>query len=239
MTETAPSPLDQEPIRAVLRQLLEAHELATIAGKDLWEFAVEITTLAHLGASHSQIRWLITEGLVEAQAETTNEVDRRRTFRKLHSLAMPQHTCLLLTARGRKTTTQLRHDPLRPAIDRASVANSKDPYALDRPQWDSQRRQLRFKGQLVKGYRVPAPMQEAILAAFEAAGWPHCIVGPVDEDHALAPKQRLPNTIRALNRSQSRLVLRFHGDGTGSRVCWALLPSGSPRSYPNQPSIVH
>jgi hypothetical protein len=232
MTDSVPSPLDQEPIPAVMRQLLEACQLAATSRKDSWQFAVEITTLTHLKVSYSQIRWLIAEGLVEAQVETTNAATRRRTYRKLHSLALPERTCLVLTDRGQQAAAQVQHEPNRPPIDGASEANSNNLRASDRPRWDAQRRQLRFKGQLVKAYRVPAPKQEAILAAFERAGWPHCIADPLDEAREQPPKQRLPNTIRALNRCQSRPSLRFHGDGTGSRICWAVTSKRSRAVVP-------
>jgi hypothetical protein len=218
-----PTLLDSESVRAVLVRLVEAQDMAVAFHKNPWEFAVELASLTTLDVNHSQIRWLISEGLVEPRVETISGTARRRTFRKLHSLALPERTCLVLTDCGQQAAARIAPDLHRAPIDRPSGTGSSEPPAPDRPHWDAQRRQLSFQGQLVKVFRVPAPNQEAILAAFEEAGWPHCVADPLESKADQVAKQRLPNTIRALNRCQSRPSLRFHGDGTGSRICWGVV----------------
>jgi hypothetical protein len=102
----------------------------------------------------------------------------------------------------------------------AEFADSRRAKAV--PDWDAVRRRLCFKGEIVKAFRVPAPNQEAVLNAFEQAQWPACIDNPLDHcDHAGA--HQLQQTIRALNRARARAVLRFRGDGTGTRVCWDVI----------------
>jgi hypothetical protein len=89
------------------------------------------------------------------------------------------------------------------------------------PVWDSERRELRFRNRLVKRYRVPAPNQELILAAFQEEGWPNCIDDPLhpgDQD----PQRRLQATVKSLNRNQVAPLLRFRGNGNGDRVCWGV-----------------
>ena len=46
--------------------------------------------------------------------------------------------------------------------------------ANDRPVWDAQQRELRFRGVCLVRYTDPAPMQEHLLGVFQDADWlPH------------------------------------------------------------------
>ena len=55
---------------------------------------------------------------------------------------------------------------------------------------------------LVKRFKVPAPNQEMILAAFEEESWPVRIDDPLPVHPCLAAKRRLHETITSLNRHQ-------------------------------------
>jgi hypothetical protein len=48
-----------------------------------------------------------------------------------------------------------------------------------KPQWDGQKRELRYGGQLLKRYHVPAANQEILLAALEEVGWPERMDDPL------------------------------------------------------------
>ena len=65
-------------------------------------------------------------------------------------------------------------------------------------------RELRYAGQVIKRYCVPAPNQELILTAFQEEGWPYCFDDPLPPVDDIDPKHRLQVTIKALNRSQVR-----------------------------------
>ena len=95
------------------------------------------------------------------------------------------------------------------------------------PSWDNERRILSVGRQIVKKYRVPSSSQEAILAAFEEEGWPPVIDDPLPPQLDLEqdPKYRLRDTIRSLNMNQTNTLLRFRGDGSGSRIVWELKES--------------
>jgi hypothetical protein len=67
------------------------------------------------------------------------------------------------------------------------------------PHWDAERRELRFDGQVVKQFGVPAPNQELILAAFQETAWATVIDDPLPPDGEQEPKQRFRATIRSLN----------------------------------------
>jgi hypothetical protein len=97
--------------------------------------------------------------------------------------------------------------------------DSKD-VARPKPQWDAQRRELRFQGVVVKRFRKPAPNQELILAAFEESGWPPRIDDPLPPHSDIPPTDRLHDTLGRLNRTLRNPLIRFGGDGGGEGIYW-------------------
>ena len=88
------------------------------------------------------------------------------------------------------------------------------------PDYDADHRELRWRGQLVKRFGQPAPNQEAILIAFQRAGWQRAIDDPLPADPDVDPRDRLHDAIKNLNKQKPRQVLRFRGNGSGRRVLW-------------------
>ena len=95
-----------------------------------------------------------------------------------------------------------------------------DSRAGPRPARDAGRGELRYGDRLVKHYRQPADNQILILDAFDAEDWPARIDNPLLAADGIDSKQRLHDTIKALNRHQKFRALRFRGDGTGQGVVW-------------------
>ena len=95
--------------------------------------------------------------------------------------------------------------------------------AEERPNWDWKTRRFVVGERLVKHFRVPSPNQAAVLDAFQEEGWPHWVDDPLPPLPNQEPKRRLRDTIKCLNQHQVSRIIRFHGDGTGQRVSWALL----------------
>ncbi|MCG8450929.1 MAG: hypothetical protein MI725_15285 [Pirellulales bacterium] len=91
---------------------------------------------------------------------------------------------------------------------------------LSLPVWDSERKELRVDGQLVKRFRTPAPNQETVISAFEEESWPARIDDPLPPAAEQNCRRRLIDTIKCLNRSQVHSLLRFRGDGTGRGILW-------------------
>jgi hypothetical protein len=83
-----------------------------------------------------------------------------------------------------------------------------------RPRWDAEARQLWFGDVLCRDYsKKQAPDQEAILTAFEAAGWPERIPAPQLND--------LNYTLRHLRKGLAKNApLRFSADGTSKGIRW-------------------
>ncbi len=91
------------------------------------------------------------------------------------------------------------------------------------PTWDSERRELRINGIIVKRFKWTAVNQEAVLAAFDEEGWPSRIDDPLRPHPEHDSKRRLSDTIKCLNRKQTNRLIHFRGDGTGEGVVWEIV----------------
>jgi hypothetical protein len=206
-----------------LAALVEAADAATGAGDCRWQFAVEVHVMLRDGASVSLLRSLVRAGLVEHRQEITRPDDQARQFQPLANLSLPERTCLILTDAGMTFACEQLPN-LRAAHEStatASTINGRDS-SRTTPEWDALRRELRFAGQVVKVYRVPAENQERVLTAFQEAGWPACLADPLPQKPEQNASRRLHETIQKLNRIVHCKVIRFRGDGTGTRICWEI-----------------
>ncbi len=208
-------------LREALRLLLEAQEYAEDLRCPLWHFALEIAALRECGLTNNDFRWLVyrdylrhaPEAALLAAADDPPPAGR---------LALCESSCFVLTLAG-------------VAFARASLAAEADaqPPPAARlpvpagPHWDKDRRELRFADQLVKQFKVPAPNQEIILAAFQEELWPPCIDDPLPPHPSIDPKRRLHDTLGSLNRNQKRPLLRFLGNGNGEGVRWEATAAGA------------
>ena len=99
------------------------------------------------------------------------------------------------------------------------------------PTWNSERRELRLGGIVVKRFRQPAKNQETILAAFQEEGWPSRIDDPLPGGDNGAAQDHLHDAIRRLNQQKKRLI-RFLSDGTGKGILWELCEKRAPKKRP-------
>ena len=95
--------------------------------------------------------------------------------------------------------------------------------APQRPQWDSDLRQLRVGLSIVKEFKVPAMNQEIVLSVFEEEHWPPKIDDPLPRRSDIDPQRRLHDTINSLNRRQRHRLLHFSTDGRARGIRWALI----------------
>jgi hypothetical protein len=90
---------------------------------------------------------------------------------------------------------------------------------------------------VVKRWKRHAPEQEAVLKAFEAAGWPECILDPLDAADGLDAKERLRETVKSLNKKLTPGTIRFHANGNGGGR-WEIVKkeenAQNPRTTPGQ-----
>ena len=205
---------DTMPIQAVLTHLTKAVGYARDVQCDPWEFAVELERLLELGATTSQLRWMVKKGLIEHVCEVTEPEDPARRFRHPQNLAFSEKSCFCLGKAG-----------MSQAAERGATASAalQALSGVPAPQWDAEDRTLYIGDLVVKEYRVRSPNQEAVLSAFQEEGWPHYIDDPLSPAGEQSPKQRLRDTIKCLNANQKHHLIRFRGDGTGERVRWELI----------------
>lgn len=228
--------LPQLTRRAIYR-LRTARNYAEDTGRNAWEFAVTISELRRDGVGENELRWLVCRGYVEHATEIITTSGSERTFDRHVNLRFCKETAFVLTSSGVTFSDEFLKDAQRPNLDadvksfgvRSQPAGSKLLEDSSRtsngnivPKWDRDRRELRLGGQLVKVLKLPSPMQEAILMAFEEEHWPPRIDDPLPGDPDLLPKRRLHDTIKSLNRNQKNCLIRFIGDGTGEGVRWEL-----------------
>jgi len=221
--QEAPHP---ERLRSGLDLLLEAYHYAHDADRSAWDFALGLAPLRAAGLGCSELRWLVCKGYVEHKREITDGADSGRAFCDGPPLILQRRSQFVLTDAGVDfAAAHLNHQTASlPALSPSSSLNGSPPITADvpaaLPHWDAELRELCVDGRLVKRFRVPSPNQERVLSAFQEEGWPARIDDPLPPDGDYAPKHRLRDTIKSLNRHQVHSLLRITGDGTGEGIRW-------------------
>lgn len=212
-------------LHSALQLLLASYGYAHDAKRDAWQLAVEIDELRQRGLALSDLRWLVAKGFAQHRRELTVPGDPDRSFRPLSPTEFPGTAAVVLTESGATALSLLL------AEEKLAVPGMPEDLRLENPQeaivseagkpvWDGSRRELRFEGQVVKRFRVPAQNQEIILQAFHEDGWPHCIDDPLPPAKDSDAKGRLLATIKSLNRNQLAPLILFHGNGNGFQIYW-------------------
>jgi hypothetical protein len=211
--------------QAALHLLLEAYEYAHELSRNVWDFAVEIGGLRQEGITVSGFRWLVCKGFVEHAREITPPGGEDRAFERQAGLNFSKKTCFVLTEAGFQfaQSAMAQAAPFIAPLGSDPFHRSTGPSESLVPTWDRDRQELRLGNLIVKQFKVPAPNQEVILAAFQEEHWPVRIDDPLPPHPEQDPKRRLHDTINALNRNQKHALLRFLGDGSGQGVRWDLV----------------
>jgi hypothetical protein len=224
-----------------IRHLLKASNYAEDAGRDAWEFAVTIGELRRDGVAENELRWLVCRGHIE-HADEVATTGNERAFNHNVSLRFSKRSAFIITSAGvafsREFLKCAKQSEARDGVEPNSFESTLQPTKQQpiesghgghngnaSPKWDRDRRELRIGSKLVKVFKLPSPMQEAILMAFEEEQWPPRIDDPLPGHPDLLPKRRLHDTIKSLNRNQKNSLIRFMGDGTGEGIRWELIPS--------------
>ena len=236
--------VDVRPPRSTQRaitRLLKANNYAEDTGRNVWEFAVTIAELRRDGVAENELRWLVCRGYIE-HADEVVTTGNERAYNRHVSLRFGKRSAFVITSAGVAFSREFLKGVMHSEARGGAEANSFDN-ALQRtktqpianghlgsngsahPKWDRDRRELRIGSKLVKVFKLPSPMQEAILMAFEEEHWPPRIDDPLPGHPDHLPKRRLHDTIKSLNRNQKNNLIRFMGDGTGEGIRWELVPS--------------
>jgi hypothetical protein len=204
----------------------EAHQLAIVANRDRWEFAVELATLLAAGASVAALRFLVHDGYLDHAQEVTRNGDALRRFRPVANLSFPPGTCFVLTDKGVRYGLEYGEGVLaQPWLDSRSSTAIGSPHC--RPVWSTRERTLVLGGRVVLRYLYRSPNQELVLTVFQEEGWPSRIDDPLPFVAGLDAKQRIRDTVRALNAKQAEHLIGFRSDGSGQCVVWQLISAAA------------
>jgi len=225
-------------IAKAVRWLEKARHYALETARNPWDFAITIAELRRTGVSENDLRWLVCQGYIE-HAKEIPSTSGERAFDQRVSLRFSKSSAFVITDTGlaqglesAATAVACEEKPnsaRQPAQPIAQSVHWSTDFPLNRfgqrihPKWDRDRRELRLAGQVVKVFKLPSPMQETILMAFEEESWPPRIDDPLPMHPDLLPKRRLHDTIKSLNRNQKNCLIRFMGDGTGEGIRWELI----------------
>jgi hypothetical protein len=211
---------------AALEMLYEAAVYAQDVNHSVWDFSLEIGLLREGGLAHSDLRWLLCKGLLEQAGEIISGDSQTRRFHAKGSLSFSRSSCFVLTEAGQSFVRQSLGGIIAPCDESIALPMTTNQFHADadslriKPFWDRDRQELRVGAQIVKQFKVPAPNQEIVLAAFHEENWPVRIDDPLPPRPDLEPKRRLHDTINSLNRNQKSELMRFLGDGSGQGVRW-------------------
>jgi hypothetical protein len=226
-----------ENLRGRLHALLYAWTCAHDAAIDLWNFALRIDRLHNAGLTITDLRWLVAREFVCHAEETTNYGDEQRSFLPGAGYFFTPATAFVLTERGRlfaqngtdraltRSVAATAGDAIH-LFDEASANGTAADGSHSRPRWDALRRELSLDEVVIKRFRVPAPNQECILAAFQEEGWPDYIDDPLPKSNGTDPKARLHDAINRLNGRRAGNLIRFHGNGKGNGIGWRAVDRG-------------
>ena len=157
---------------------------------DSWDFSVELEALLAVDLTVNDCRWLVCKGLVEHACEIPSEQDATRRFRPEAMLAFSRNSCFVLTEGGMQFAAELQQRAQRPAVQALAAPLSGAERRGDTvPMFRCDRRELLFRNQVVKRFRLEAPNQERILIAFQEEAWPVRIDDPLPPRAGIDAKQ--------------------------------------------------
>jgi hypothetical protein len=102
----------------------------------------------------------------------------------------------------------------------------------EKPVWDKERSELRFRRHVIRRVRPMARHIVAILGTFEDLRWPRRIDDPLGGPQA-EQRDRLHDALASLNEHIVKPSIRFSADGTGLGIKWTVeSTSPSPGHVP-------
>jgi hypothetical protein len=188
-------------LERALALLLDALDYARDTGRDASQFAVALPELLDAETRRVDLLWLLHKGYLGIT---------KRPSGKLTALSLTERTCFFLTTDGERFA--------RPA----KLSNGT-------PDFDALQRKLSFRDTVVKRFQSPAPLQERILAEFQAQGWREWIANPLSA--GADGKRQLRQVVKSLNRNQHPQLIQFHSNG-GNHIRWEALADEGPRNRP-------
>ena len=222
----AQMPQPQDACLDMLEHLDHARHTALACDTSPTDYAVPVSELLRLGPMHL-VRWLFHHGLINRPSHH----GQSKADLEPESIASENH--FVLSHLGQQVLKLA--SPRQPATASSPPREAAENSSALLPSFDSTTRVLKYNGKVVKRYRWAAKNQEALLAAFEAAGWPQRLPNPFQDDDKVDAKTRLHDTIKCLNRQRVNNLIRFRGDGSGMGVKWELETRPEKMDKPAKP----
>src|SRR5262249_28745339 len=155
----------------------------------------------------------------------------------VQSLCLREGSFFSLTERGESFANSLLADATLPSEqDGFEAAWNALLLGETTPRYDRWERLFTWGLHVLKHFRQPSVNQEIILCTAEELHWPAWFDDPLPRTVRRAPKTRLHDTIKDLNRRQTTYLVHFKGDGTGLRVGWEYRWQDAGRS--RSPGVV-
>lgn len=217
-----------------LQALKQAHDSAFEFHTNVWEFSIELEQMLGFGVATHVLRAMVCQGWIQHQRETSKTNASNRTFEAATGLNFCERSCFAITKEGylfiqsQAGLESLDTSAVKNRGNKMSNSGSAASGSIRRaqPVWDRDKREFRLGDVLVKKFKWPAKNQEALLSAFEDAGWPMHLKNPLPPS-GISMKQQLHDTIKCLNQGQVNECVKFRGDGTALGVRLEINPDAT------------
>ncbi len=165
--------------------------------------------------------WMLYQGHIEPILPSPCPLRRGPGESVGMSLLLSPGSSLALTELGSAFVGDLFSDALVPGSDRIMTDLwSKLRMGLLVPYFDQKEHVFGWGRHLLKQFYQPAGNQQLVLCAEEELNWPRWLDDPLLRRPGVRAKVRLHDTIKYLNLHQKEPLIRFTGDGTGTRIGW-------------------
>ncbi len=172
------------------------------------------------GAGDSVLLWMLYQAHIHHLQPIAPSAAGIPKFRPVESVVLNDASCFALTAPGAAFADLFLASVFSPSDGAFAAGWDMLTLGAVLPHYDRPGRVLHWGAHALKRFRQPSHNQDLVLAVAEELGWPSWFDDPLPRTPGQNPKVRLHDTIKCLNRHQRPYLIRFVGDGTGTRLGW-------------------
>jgi hypothetical protein len=200
------------------RELRAARWQAQDQGRDPNNHPLSLPQLRERGVPDQFLVLMLYHGHVRQFRPAVRPRSGRLRPEPANSLHLRANSLFALTEAGEAFADRL----LRTRIGGEALRTTWNGYCPARlvPHYDPIGRVFRWGCHDLKRFRQPALNQELVLLTAQELNWPEWFDDPLPVQSGTNPKVRLHDTIKSLNHWQVPHLVRFKGDGTGTRIGW-------------------
>lgn len=216
------TPQEYDKFLLISIQLMVA---STQAQEYRWDPRTHPVTLASLrpyGLGPAIPLWLLYQGLVEHLLPLWPTLADTPSYQPVASVVLQDTSAFVLTKAGEAFYDAFLGKMLFPPEQGGNPHEALSWLVFGKllPRYEKDDRIFAWGAHLLKWFQQPAPNQELLLRTAEELGWRSWLDAPLPQRPCRNPKRRLHDTIADLNRRQQPFLIRFKGDGTGTRFGW-------------------